>query len=72
MEIGKISTYYPDKDGEYFGYKIGVDNCLHIAPSDQFGKIGQQGSPGYFRVLFTNKEMLVLPAADFEANWIED
>ena len=43
MEIGKISTYYPDEDGEYFGYKIGVDNCLHIAPSDQFGKIGQQG-----------------------------
>ena len=72
MEIGKISTYYPDKYGEYFGYKIGVDNCLHIAPSDQFGKIGQQGSPGYFRVLFTNKEMLVLPAAEFEANWIED
>lgn len=72
MEIGKISTYYPDKYGEYFGYKIGVDNCLHIAPSDQFGKIGQQGSPGYFRILFTNKEMLVLPAADFEANWIED
>lgn len=72
MEIGKISTYYPDEDGEYFGYKVWVDDCLHIAPSDQQGKIVNQGSPGYYRILFTNKEMLVLSAVDFEANWIED
>lgn len=72
MEIGKISTYYPDEDGEYFGYRVGVDDCLHIAPSDQQGKIVKQGSPGYYRILFTNKEMLVIPTADFEANWIED
>ncbi len=69
MEIYKISTYYPDEDGDYYGYKVGRSGVLHIAISDQHGNIVQQGSPGYYRVLFSDKEMVVVSARDFEGIW---
>jgi len=69
MEIYKISTYYPDEDGDYYGYQVGRRGVLHIAISDQQGNIVQQGSPGYYRVLFSDKEMVVVSARDFEGIW---
>lgn len=71
MEIYKISTYYPDDDGDYFGYRVGLNDVLHISPSDQHGNIIQQGSPGYYRVLFSDKGIAVVPDGEFEAVWRE-
>ncbi|MBU7450681.1 hypothetical protein [Leuconostoc citreum] len=71
MEIYKIITSFPDEDGTYVGYKIGQYDVLHIAISDQHGNIVQQGSPGYYRVLFSDHTMAVVPDYQFEAHWQE-
>lgn len=69
MEIYRLITLFPDGDGDYVDYKIGNDDILHIAVSDQHGKIVQEGTSEYYRVLFIDHTMAVVSAFEFAAMW---